>query len=255
MAKFLKCGGLLLLLIVLLPARARAQEPAAAALAACAAGEVAAAVAQLEAASLPEEATVLYNAGVCYTLAGQPGPALAVWLRAQTLAPRDGELQAALARLRLERPDPPEDETDVLALLAAPAALLTLPEQLLLLALTWAGLWLLLALSRLRPRWRAGLRVAMVGGLCLLLAGVIVTGSRAYLAAYRPAAVVLAPAPVFSGPGADYLRLFSLAAAAEVRVIEARDDWRRVLLPGGRQGWLPAAALRRVDGTDRAAPP
>jgi SH3-like domain-containing protein len=41
-----------------------------------------------------------------------------------------------------------------------------------------------------------------------------------------------------SGPGEDYLELYRLYAAAELRVLETHDDWARFVLPDGRQGWV-----------------
>ena len=52
---------------------------------------------------------------------------------------------------------------------------------------------------------------------------------------------------VTSGPGEQYVTEFTLHSGAEVRLIERRDYWVRLALPGGQlQGWVPAEAVEAV---------
>ena len=81
----------------------------------------------------------------------------------------------------------------------------------------------------------------------IVLISLMLLGSRIFVEQQRPVAVIVSPsAQVMSGPGQDYLPLFSLMTAAEVRLLEARAGWVRVVLPDGLQGWLPVEALERV---------
>jgi SH3-like domain-containing protein len=61
-----------------------------------------------------------------------------------------------------------------------------------------------------------------------------------------PAVIVIDSVAVQSGPSRDYLTEFTLHAGAEVRIVEQRKDWARIVLPGELQGWVPVAAIEEV---------
>jgi tetratricopeptide (TPR) repeat protein len=196
-----------------------------------------------------EDSRVYYNLGHAYYQVGDTGQALLYYLRAQVLNPRDGDLSANIALVRTERVDIEGDETGILDGLAAlTTGVLHLLELVTLIGLAWA-LWCgLLAVHIVQPRWREMLRgPLLVIGVLTLLGGLLLV-SRVYVAENRPAAVVVAPrAQVMSGPGADYLPLYPLYAAAEIRLVDSRDGWIRFSLPDGRQGWLPGEVVVRVE--------
>lgn len=50
--------------------------------------------------------------------------------------------------------------------------------------------------------------------------------------------------PLRAAPADTAQRLFELPAAAPVQIRESAGDWRRVLCPDGRSGWVPAASIR-----------
>ncbi len=195
-----------------------------------------------------QDSTVYINLGHSYFEQHDYGRALLNYRRAQELAPRDLDLSADLARVRSLRIDVQGDETalvDSLALLTSAA--LTETE------LTWLvlGLWTssfgLLYLYILKSRWRAVLRGPLLVLALLMVLGLILWGSRSYSSRFRPAAVVIpATVSIMSGPGEDYLELYTLHAAAEMRVLQVHDDWARFILPDQRQGWIPLSAVESV---------
>jgi SH3-like domain-containing protein len=68
-----------------------------------------------------------------------------------------------------------------------------------------------------------------------------------YVAEERPKAVVVADViSVMSGPDDSYLELYRLFSAAEMRVLEERGEWARVVLPDGRQGWIDIDTIAQV---------
>ena len=110
----------------------------------------------------------------------------------------------------------------------------------------WAVWFLLLALSILRRGSRDGFRIPLMLVGVVLLAGCILLGSRLYVSQYRPAAVVLAGATsALSGPGEQFLTMYELHEATELRLLEISDDgeWVRFVLPDGREGWISSAAV------------
>jgi uncharacterized protein YgiM (DUF1202 family) len=83
---------------------------------------------------------------------------------------------------------------------------------------------------------------AIAGVLCLLV--VLSIGIRWLDDSRQPPAVIVAnEVSLHSGPGHDYLTEFSLHAGADVRIIERREKWVRVAIPGGLQGWAPDDAV------------
>jgi hypothetical protein len=39
---------------------------------------------------------------------------------------------------------------------------------------------------------------------------------------------------------------FSLHAGAEIRVLELRNEWARIVLPGDLQGWVPEGTVEEI---------
>jgi hypothetical protein len=119
------------------------------------------------------------------------------------------------------------------------AGILTISE---LVTLTWV-MWLLLfglASGLLFARWRSRLRLLFGLWLIWLVACSVLLFGRMYVEAQRPAAVIVEErVTVMSGPDEVYLELYTLHAAAELRLLETREGWVRFTLPDGRQGWLP----------------
>jgi len=191
-----------------------------------------------------------YNLGSAYFESGDLGRALLNFLRAYARAPRDRDVNFAIAQVRGLRVDVQTEESGVWEQVAAVTdGILTTGELEILTLMVWAGLCAVAGVWIVRPVMRARLRPVMVGvavGWGVLM---ILFVGRASVEGLRPKAVVTAfEAQVMSGPGAEYLPLYTLYAAAEVRVLDAQGGWVRFMLPDGQQGWLESGMLERVDG-------
>ncbi len=113
------------------------------------------------------------------------------------------------------------------------------------------GLWVLLCVLIVAaifwPRGRQGLIYGIAIVVVLLAIGMLSLGVRVSEARSKAPAVVVAPSmQVRSGPGEDYLTEFSLHAGAEIRVLEQRNGWVRIALPGDLQGWMPSEAVENL---------
>lgn len=197
------------------------------------------------------DAGLFYNLGSAYYQSEEIGWALLYFRRAQQLDPRDAATNRAIARIRAERVDfQGEERTLIDGLATTTARLVTMGELRWIVLAVW-GIWFALMgwWSRCRLRW---LRYAViVSGMVLLLGGGLLV-NRMYVEVERPAAVVVAGSvQVMSGPGDEYLPLFRLFTAAELRWIEERYGWVRFLLPDGRQGWIPVEAAARVNSAQQ----
>lgn len=191
---------------------------------------------------------VYYNLGQIYFAQQKAGYALLQYRRAQQLAPRDPELNIAMALVRAGREDIQGDDTalvDSLAALTIP--ILTFDELNWLSLALWTGCFVLAGVYVTRPGWRNSSRIALfVLGIGLLLA-LVLWSSRVYATIFRPPAVVIAAtAPVMSGPGEDYLQIYELHAAAEMRILEEREGWSHFVLPDGREGWIQFGIFEKV---------
>ncbi|MBZ0298236.1 MAG: hypothetical protein K8J31_00760 [Anaerolineae bacterium] len=244
---------LLLFALLILPARAQESDVdlAQQASALYVQGEYEAARNLLEAlvAQGVHDSRVYFNLGQTYLRLNQPGWALVQFRRAQTLSPRDRDVNLGLARVRANRVDIEGDEIALPdSLTALTSGVLTIAEVNAMMLVLWTSFFLLVALFALRTRWHAALRGPLACTLLLLLIGFGLWVSRWYSTVYRPAAVVVETAvPVMSGPGSDYLEIYTLHAAAELRILEVRGEWARIILPEERQGWLPLRAIERVE--------
>lgn len=188
---------------------------------------------------------LLLNEGNAWFQSGSVGRAITCYRGALRLAPRDGEIRSALTRARARA-----------AAGGAPAPPVSVWRQ----ALDWLrpNEWAVLALM---AGWGAGLGQAFrawrpairkdgkgaAGGsgagwvalaLALLMAA-LVTGRR------DPAseAIVVQPVDAHFGPLPESQVAFSLADGAELRVIDRKGGWVRVLDTTGRSGWIDSARL------------
>jgi len=214
-------------------------------------GDLIEAVARFEAtAAVSHDADVYYNLGNTRARRGELGHAVANYLRASRLAPRDPDIRANLAWVRshtrdieLEGAPPPPVIRHLGAILGA----LSLDEFCLLLI---AALWLA-ALVIAWAWWRTGWtpvmrRWGLVSGF-ILLAILANSAWRWYDQRVKDVAVVVvAEVDVRSGPEESFPVVFQVHDGLTLQVKASRDDWSQVTLGGEWDGWLPTAALTHV---------
>lgn len=193
------------------------------------------------------DSAIYFNLGNAYFQAQNLGMALLNYRRAQILTPRDRELNVNIARVRAERVDIQGDETALVDSLASLTnSVLTINELGWVTFFSWALFLGILALWVMREQWREVLRGPLLGAGILMISAGLIFGCRVYVDSNRPVALVVHDVAVMSGPGNDYLEIYRLYSAAEVRVLEQRDDWVRFILPDQRQGWVQKIAMEIV---------
>lgn len=182
---------------------------------------------------------VYYNLGNAYLRSGDLGHAIAAFLEASALNPRDQDTEANLTFARSLRKDAlaaPEPSAVARTLFFWRYAFA--PHEIVrACAVASALLFGLLIALWLRPaveplRWGAsGVAIA-------LLALLVALGATALFP--RQVAVVVPPeVEARSGNDPETVVRFLLHSGAEVRALEARAGWVRIQLPDGEQGWLP----------------
>jgi len=196
-----------------------------------------------------EDGTLYYNLSNAYFKAGDLGRAVLNYRRAQASLPRDPDVATNLQLARAQTVDRLEVE-DGGALVSFVRRVLvewtTLNEA----AAITLGLWVLLCASVvaaiLWPRGRQGLRYGIAAVIVLLALGLLSAGMRLSDARSSPAVIVVQEVEAHSGPGADYLAEFTLHTGAEVRMLERREGWVRIALPGDLQGWVVGEAVEEL---------
>lgn len=199
-----------------------------------------------------EDSRIYYNLGNARFKQGDLGRAILNYRQAQNLAPRDTDIQTNLALARSETLDSLSGNSPTLIsrLVEFGRTWLTLNEMAILALTQWGALaGLIILYTWLKPgRLKILVQYATLLLGILLLIGLFSMGSRLYLENNRPPAVIVAPAVnVTSGPGDHYMTEFTLHSGTEVNLLEQRDHWARLTLPGNRlQGWIPAETVETV---------
>jgi tetratricopeptide (TPR) repeat protein len=213
-------------------------------------------------------AALYHNLGHAWLRQGEIGRAILSYERAARIAPRDPQVRSSLdfaRRQAAESPGPGSveglDGTAGAAGSGNPplswrelfASWLTRAELVgLVLALWWlCAICLILARHRRPGRGRRALRltagIAAVG----MVAGAFGWAAWTYDTQARPRAiVVLRDVEAAGGPGptTEFAVIEALPPGSAVRLLETRSDYTRVALPiGGREGWVPVAAVERVE--------
>ncbi|MCP4542339.1 MAG: tetratricopeptide repeat protein [Chloroflexi bacterium] len=197
-----------------------------------------------------QDGTLYYNLGNAYFKAGDLGRAILNYRRAQVLLPRDSDVVANLQLARTQTTDRLETDDGGVLVSFVQRVLIewtTLDEASAITLGLWVLLCILVVLTILWPRGRQGLYYVAAVVAVLLVLGMLSVGIRVSEMRGSAAAVVVAQSvEVRSGPGTDYLAEFSLHTGAEVRVLEQRDDWARIALPGDLQGWVPGETVKKL---------
>jgi tetratricopeptide (TPR) repeat protein len=218
-------------------------------------GDYAAAVAAYEEVDRqgPSSADVAFNLGDAYFHKGALGPSIWAFERALSLDPNDDDARYNLdkarklaARRAHDRQDGTEGEDKDPAWMrlvggVAPATA------------TWffVALYLGFFAALIARRWARGeWWPVLAAGASVLAAGALLTGTllagRVYLD--RIPFGVLLPDEVAVKEGADtnYRTSFDAHAGVRVRIVDRDQDWLRVRLANGLEGWVKAQEIGRI---------
>ena len=198
------------------------------------------------------DAVLYYNLGNAYFKNDDLGRAILNYLRAEELAPRDADIQANLDFASSRAVD--RVESQGASLFAGVSGF----------ARGWATvgevgslslvLWIVSALAigtlvlwRDIPR-RNALRNGAIATSALTLVSLVLLLSMLYANPNDDSGIVVeSTVDVMSGPGDQYLTEFTLNSGAQVRIVDTRQGWVRIALPGDDlQGWAPSNAVEAV---------
>lgn len=191
-----------------------------------------------------QNASIHYNLGNCAFKQGKLGQAIAAYLRARRLAPRDPDIQWNLNYVRsfqLDQEWSSAQKSFTGELFASLRDSFTLGEYLLMsLVLLWA--FCLLVAGRL---WKPEMGLFRTGSWVLLVMYLFIAclTFANYLEINRPTAIIASPlADVMSGPDTG-TTLFTLHEGTQVYPRQYHGDWVQVRLANGLSGWMEKARL------------
>ncbi len=195
---------------------------------------------------------LFYNLGNAYLKAGQLGPAIYNYERALELDPSQEDVTFNLKAARDAARGKGEDR---LVGAEGTPMWMRVVEPYTVGALGWlflglyVGLFtLLITLHFTQPGF---LRVGLWAGFAFLVLATatsgLLLGGRLYLAERVEQAIVLPDSvQVKEGPDANYQTVFALHAGLRLRITEKEQDWVRVRLSNGLEGWLRERDLGRL---------
>lgn len=203
-----------------------------------------------------EDTALYYNLGNAYIEGSDPGRAILNYLKAEEISPRNRNVRDNLELARSMTLDRIETERDSLVeSVSYLGRRWVTPAELGAMALLlWAIGSLVISgllVWRTAP-FRAVLRtVGGVSWVTALLAFALLL-NMIYANPYDSAGVVTAGSvDALSGPGFQYTEEFTLHSGAQVRLLDTRQGWIQVALPGGEiSGWMPAHTVEAVGRRD-----
>ncbi len=191
-----------------------------------------------------------FNLGNTHARRGELGQAVASYLRARRLAPRDRDIQSNLVWVRQHIKDLELTDNELPLFIAQAAdliAALTLDQ--------WGIVWLVLAWTTCgliawgwyREDFGIHLRRWLLAcGACLAIVAVVTVGRWYSEEVRNQAVVVVEMAEVKSGPAENFPVLFEVHDGLTVNIEGEREGWVRIGLGGEWVGWLPTGSVTPV---------
>jgi tetratricopeptide (TPR) repeat protein len=188
---------------------------------------------------------LLFNAGNAEFKSGHLGQAVASYLKAERLSPRDADIRANLAFARNRVQGAASHEGAWKIWMNA----LTLNEWTLLTVGFFWPAFIALGVRQLRPALGPKLKTATrIFAALTILSGAIL-GARVSAHFSKQIAVVVSPdATARSGPFDEAQAVFTVRDGAELSVVGQHDDWIQVAGGTARVGWLSRKQLEILPG-------
>ncbi len=198
-----------------------------------------------------EAPDLYYNLANAHLRSGDLGRAVAFYLKAERLAPRDLDvkfnLEYARRKVAAKLPDLPQGPFSR-AFNAAVGFLSANEWTLVIVCAYWVACISAAVMVLVRSGWLAGaFRVALVAGAAIFILSLPFAGARVKRDFFTTTAVIMADkVAARSGPSDDNAALFDLYEGMEVRVDQCESGWCRVSAKGGFMGWVSSESFEKV---------
>ncbi len=195
-----------------------------------------------------QNAEIYFNLGNAYYQLHDLGRALVNYRRAEQFIPRDEDLQLNIARVLAQRVDAPSNFVAIGDQIAHwESSWLSIAEMGLVVLMLWWITCGFLSAYLLLKRWREWTRWgAIISGVLFVFIGAVSSIRVVVDHTYPLAVVVNSRVSVLTGPDTQYMAIFELHTAGEVRIMEQRNGWIRVQLPDLQEGWIKADSVEVI---------
>lgn len=194
-------------------------------------------------------AALYFNLGNCYYKMNRIAPSIYYYEKALLLDPNDTDVQNNLAFARQMTLDAIEEmpETGLAKAYKGTAGALSY-ERWGVLSIFFVCLGILAYIVYFLVRYSAHKRIALVSGLVLMILGFMFV-AFAYIGQQdykndQPAIIFADAITVRSEPNRRSEPVFELHEGTKVQVLDALEDWNKIQLANGQEGWLPQEEIR-----------
>lgn len=194
-------------------------------------------------------AALYFNLGNCYYRMNRIAPSIYYYEKALILDPNDTEIQNNLAFARQMTVDAIEEmpETGLAKAYQGTAGSLSY-EQWAYLSILFVCLGILSYIVYFLVRYSTQKRIALVSSLVLLLLGFMFV-ALAYIGQQdyqkdQPAIIFADAIIVRAEPNRRSEPVFELHEGTKVQVLDELEDWNKIQLANGQEGWLPQTEIR-----------
>ena len=196
-------------------------------------------------------AALYFNLGNCYYKMNRIAPSVYYYEKALLLDPNDAEIKNNLAFARQMTLDAIEEmpETGLTRIYNSTTGALSF-EQWALLSIVFVCLGIAGYIIYYFLRYATYKRVAFVSSLVALILGFVFVvfayiGQRDYKKD-QPAIIFAEAITVRSEPNRRSEPVFELHEGTKVQVLDQLEDWNKIQLANGQEGWLPESEIRRL---------
>ena len=190
---------------------------------------------------------VYYNLGNAYYKQDRIGRAILAYERATRLMPRDEDLHNNLDLAEERTVDQIAGAVPWFGRQALDAVTVNETTVAATVSGFIASLALVCYLLARQPRARSASGYALLVTCLVLLLAAGFMGMKIYDSLGNEEGIVLSPAAVVrTSPDAASEPVFTLHEGARIQLVERRDDWMRIRLPDGKNGWLSQDDLEGI---------
>lgn len=196
-------------------------------------------------------ASIYFNLGNAYYKLNEIGPSIYYYEKALLLDPNDNEIRNNLAYAQQMTIDDiePLPQTAISRIVSRVMNILTF-DQWAYTSIGFMFLFVSLYLAFYFYRYADKKRLAFIGSMvCLFFAALSVVMAVLQYQEYKktdPAIIFASETSVKEEPNNRSITLFNLHEGSKVYVQETLQDWHKVKLADGKNGWIPASDLREI---------
>lgn len=193
-----------------------------------------------------EHSALYYNIGNCYYKLGEIGKAILFYKRAKKLDPWDKDIEFNLNFARSNRIDQLKElsRPKFVELILRFIHKISLNLSLLSASAIYFLIFIILSISLFfKKQIFKQINLILLAPLIFFI---VLSSVNIRHINQREGVLLKQEGNVRSGPSPNYTLIFTIHEGMEFRILEQREDWARILLPNGMEGWLQIEGIGEV---------